>query len=163
MARERLPLLIKYQPTNIMRCCSEPSSEQKDPWRKVVNEHMPLLRMERIRRAPIADSTPRAVSWLVGFLRNEPAERKLDANHPPRRGEISLRVEQGRSSHSGLEARSATRRGIHRQRPHTRYSAGAQSHSRPFTQVSTLGMTVVIGGVCVPPFSKWARKSKLKV
>ena len=35
-------------------------AEQKNPWRKVVNEHMPLLRMERIRRAPIADSTTTA-------------------------------------------------------------------------------------------------------
>ena len=37
--------------------CSNPSSKQKKQSRKVVNEHMPLLKMVRIRRAQIADST----------------------------------------------------------------------------------------------------------
>ena len=36
----------------------------KKSWRKVVNEHMPLLRMERIRRAPIADSTKKHTAVL---------------------------------------------------------------------------------------------------
>ena len=40
----------------------------------------------------------------------------------------------------------------------TRYSAGAQSHSRTF-HPGPLG-TVVIGGVRVPPCPRWTRKGK---
>jgi len=51
---------------------------------------------------------PCAISWLDGLLRSKLAESSSRNSPPPRRGEISL--EQGRSSHSGLEAQSATRR-----------------------------------------------------
>ena len=58
LARERLPLLTKSQPTDVLVdyfpsgiFCFEDGYDDQ-PW-----EHMPLLRMERIRRAPIADST----------------------------------------------------------------------------------------------------------
>ena len=42
-------VLVDYFPPCIflLRCCSEPSSEQKNSWRKVVNEHICWLRFDQ--------------------------------------------------------------------------------------------------------------------